>query len=108
MESCQKNTRVTPLTSEQLLVRDAQAGIRVYMEESLAMIVIYSSGSSNGTDSSLSALLERLVLKSLDKVLRTPPTWETITDAVLHNPGFNTIVAASVKSEHNGLTADHA
>lgn len=52
-------TRVTFLTSDQLLVCDPLQGIPAYMEQSLASMIIDLNARSSGTDSHLSALLER-------------------------------------------------
>lgn len=100
--------RVTPLISKQLLIRDTQAGIPVHVNETLTRMVIDSNTSQSGTDSHLSALLERLVRKTFDRLLRETATLRTITDAMLHNPGFTAPVAASIKSEHSRLITEQA
>lgn len=101
-------TCITPLTSEQLIISDELAGILVHVEEALAKMVIDLNANRSGTDNHLSALLERLVLKSFDKMLRTPATLKMITDVMLDNPGFISPLAALVKSESNRLTTRQA
>lgn len=101
-------TRVTHLTSEKLLVHGSLAGIPVHVEEARKRMLIDTNASSSSTDSHLSAQLERLVLKVIEKVLKTPATLETITNAVLNNPKFIAPVAALISSKHSCLTTEQA
>lgn len=69
-------------------------------------MVINSSANRSGTDSHLASPLERLVLRTFERMLRTPATFKTITDAMLDNPGFIVPVTALVRSEHNLLITE--
>lgn len=79
-------TGVKPLTSEPLAVCDALAGILSHVKEALTRMITEPNANSSGKDSQLAALLERLVLQAVDKVLRTPVTLRTFTEAILDNP----------------------
>lgn len=101
-------TRVTPLTSEELFIRDALVGVSANVEETLARMVIDTNASSSCTDGLLSAQLKRLVLNKLKKMLRTLAILKAITDATLDNPRFIAPVADLVGSEHNRPTNEQA
>lgn len=78
------------------------------MEEALTKMVIDSNANSSGTNSHLSALVMRLVLKAVARVLRTPAALKTIPNAALYDPGLFAPVAAFVESEHNCLSTEQA
>lgn len=71
-----ETTRVTHLTSVQLPVRDALAAIPIHVKEVLTSMTTEPNPNGSGTDSQVTALLERLVLQAFDMVLRTPVTWK--------------------------------
>lgn len=100
--------RVTALTSEQVLIGDALEGIPVYVEEVPRKMVIVSKANRSGTGSHLSALLNRLVVNTFDNMRRMRATLKTTTDALLDNPGFFSLVAALIKSEHSHLITEQA
>lgn len=99
---------VTTVTSVQILIRDALAGIPVHVEQVSMKMVIDSNVNPSVTDSNLSALLGRLVLQIFHRMLRTSATLKTNTDAMLDHPGSIVLLAASVTLERKRLTTEQA
>lgn len=79
-------TRATLLTSEQRPAPDALAGIPVHVKENQTRMSTEPSAISSGTDTHLTALLERPVLQAVDKGLRMPAALGRITEARLDHP----------------------
>lgn len=77
-----ETTSVAPLTSEQLLVRDASAGIPIHIEGAVDNLVLESlSANQKGVDKRLQAAIETLVVRTVHKVVNLPEFISRFLDA---------------------------
>lgn len=94
---------VTPMTREKLFVCNKLTGIAIHVKETLTPMISETITNTNGTYNRISALLERLVLQAVEKVLKTPTILEKLTKDELENPELAALVAALVKPEYKRL-----
>lgn len=91
-----KNTEtvsVASQTSERLLVRDAMAGMLVYVEEAMRMVLEMLFPNQKGVENHVSTAFETLVLQTLRRVMSSPEFVHQFSGAVIDNLGFINLVA---------------
>lgn len=93
-----KSAPVATFNSETLLVRDAVASIPVHVEEAVNKLVLETlTANKKGVNNRLSAALETLGIRTVQKVVNPPEFISRFSDDVIDNPRFITPVAALVK-----------
>lgn len=94
-------------TSEQLFVRNAEAGISKHIEEALNRLVHETlTKSQNGIGNRVMGALETFVVHTVEKVVISPEYMGEVLDAVIDSPGFVIPVVVLSRSEERKLETE--
>lgn len=104
-----KSVSVAPRLCEQLLVREAVAGIPVHGKETLSKLVVETlTSGQKGVNNRLSTALETLVFDAVQKSFKSPEFVCQFLYPLRRSLGFIRTVAALIRREQRKLAAEQA